>query len=145
MTRVNLSELLKRREVEKVDADKTTAERLRRVAEDNVKAAEDNIEMRHFDVALSLAYNTMLNAGRALMAAKEYRSYADAHHKAIVDFCAATISEQADLVHYFNNYRTRRHSIVYGDVESDSVGENEAKNAVKRAKEFLEIIKNKSK
>jgi len=140
---MNLSELLKRREVEKVDEDKATAERLLRVAEDNVRAAEDNIGIRHFDVALSLAYHAMLNAGRALMAAKGYRPYADAHHKAVVDFCAAMLSEQADLVHHFNNYRTRRHDIVYGEVESGSVGENEACNAVKRAEEFLETIRRK--
>lgn len=143
---MNLSELLKRREVEKVDSDLETAARLLKIAENNVKAAEDNANIGHYDVALSLAYNAMLNAGRALMAFKGYRASSDSHHKAVVDFCSAMLApECAEMMNRFNNYRTRRHDIVYGDVESDSVGESEARNAVKLAKEFLGIIGNKIK
>ncbi len=109
-----------------------------------MKAAEDNVGIGHCDVALSLAYNAMLNAGRALMAAKGYRAYSESHHKAVVNFCAAMLPpEFSELMNRFNNYRTRRHDIVYGDVETDSVGESEARNAVKLAKEFLGIITNK--
>ena len=141
---MNLSDLLKKREVEKVDSDQKTAEKLLAVARGNIKAAEDNIVMKHGDVALSLAYHSMLNAGRALMAAKGYRAFSEFHHRATVDFCAAMLgAENGELVERFNRYRTRRHDIVYGDVESDSVGENEAKNAVQKAKEFIEIVKAK--
>ncbi len=141
---MNLSELLGKHEIEQVKPDAETAKRLLRVSEGSIAAAEDNIKMGHCDVALSLAYNTMLNCGRALMAAKGYRPSSETHHKAVVEFCAAVLPSNAlQLVSLFNRYRIRRHDIVYGDVEGGSVGENEAKTAIGKAKEFLEIIRKK--
>jgi len=139
---VGLGELLKRREIEKVDVDRGTAEKLLRVSQDAVAAAEDNLKMKHNDVALSLAYNAMLNAGRALMSAKGYRPYAEAHHKAVVGFCSAVLpSGSAELVALFNRYRIRRHDIVYGEIEGSSVGESEAVAAIGKAKEFVGLIR----
>ncbi|MFQ5406195.1 MAG: HEPN domain-containing protein [Candidatus Micrarchaeia archaeon] len=144
--KLNLSDLLRKREIEKVEPDRVLAEKLLRVASENVKAAEDNIKINHKDVALTLAYNSMLNASRALMAFKGYRAFSEFHHKASVDFCNATLGAQhSELLSRFNRYRNRRHDIMYGEIETGSVGENEAKNAVKNAKQFLEIIKNKTK
>lgn len=141
---MNLSELLKKGEVRKIEPDGKTAEKLLKASADSVKAAEDNIKINHCDVALSLAYNAMLNAGRALMAAKGYRPDSETHHKTVVNFCAAVLpSESSQLTSLFNRYRVRRHDIVYGEVSGDSVGENEAKTAVTKAKEFLELVKTK--
>jgi len=74
------------------------------------------------------------------MAYKGYRTYAEAHHLAVVQFCAAVLpKESSTLISTFNRYRVRRHDVVYG--ESDSVGENEAKRAVENAKNFVSAIK----
>ena len=113
---MDLSELLRKREIEKVDPDKKTAEKLLKVSQDSIIAAEDNVKMNHNDVALSLAYNAMPNAGRALMAAKGYRAYSETHHKNVVGFCSVVLpSESSQLVALFNRYRVRRHEIVYND------------------------------
>ncbi len=142
--KMNLSEILKRREIEKVDPDGTTAKRLLKVSEDAILAAEDNLKMNHSDVALSLAYNAMLNAGRALMTVKGYRAYSETHHKAVVGFCSASLpSSSSQLVALFNRYRVRRHDIVYGEIEGGSVGESEAKGAIEKAKEFVHLIKSR--
>lgn len=139
-----MSEMLKKREIQKVGPDLEVANKLVRVSEDAIKAAEDNIKMNHNDVALSLAYNSMLNAGRALMAAKGYRAYSETHHKTTVNFCSVVLpAESSDLVNIFNRFRIRRHDIVYGEVESGSVGESEAHRAAEKAKEFLGLIKSK--
>ncbi len=134
---MNLSEMLKMREIQKVDPDRNTAEKLLKVSRDALKAAEDNLKMKHSDVALTLAYNAMLNAGRALMAAKGYRSNSETHHKTVVSFCAAVLpADSSQLVILFNRYRIRRHDIVYGDVEGGSVGESEAATAIRKAGEL---------
>ena len=141
--KVSLSELLKRREIERVEPDAGASERLLRASEAAILAAQDNLGMGHGDVALSLAYGSMLNAGRALMAAKGYRPSSDMHHKAVVNFCAAMLPQSSELVSVFNRYRTRRHDIVYGEIELGSVGEGEAGSAIANAKAFLELVKGK--
>ena len=141
---MGLSEMLKRREIEKVDPDAKIAEKLLKVSQDAIAAAEDNWKMKHNDVALSLAYNAMLNAGRALMTAKGYRARSEAYHKSVVEFCAAFLPPDCgQLVAVFNRYRIRRHDIVYGEIESGSVGDGEALAAIGRAKEFWAIVKGK--
>lgn len=138
--------MLKKRELQKTEPDEKMAEKLLRVSEDAIKAAEDNSKMKHFDVALTLAYNAMLNAGRALMTAKGYRAFVENQHKTVVNFCAAILPiDSSQLVSLFNRYRMRRHDIVYGDVESGSVGESEALTAITKAKELITLIKTKMK
>ncbi len=122
-----MSELLNRREIQLVERDAKVAGKLLRVSQDAITAAEDNLKMKHNDVALSLAYNAMLNAGRALMAAEGYRPSSETHHKSVVEFCAATLSsDSSQLVSLFNRYRIRRHDIVL-----DKLPEN--KNPIRTA------------
>jgi uncharacterized protein (UPF0332 family) len=126
--------------IEKIDVDRTRAAELLKNAERDLNAAEDNIKTGHPEWALAIAYNAMLSAGMALMAYKGYRTYAEAHHLAVVQFCTAVLpKESSTLISTFNRYRVRRHDVVYG--ESDSVGENEAKRAVENAKNFVSAIK----
>ena len=139
---MNLSELLKKGLVRKVEPDKTRAKELLSVAERNIKAAVDNLKTENFDWAFAISYNSMLSAGRALMAYKGYAPSSDSHHFAVVQFCASSFpAESSGLVSTFNRYRVRRHDIVYG--ETESVGRTEAENAIGNAKDFLEKIKAK--
>lgn len=141
---MSLSDMLKKREIQKVEPDKKTAEKLLKVSHDAIMAAADNLKMKHYDVALTLAYNAMLNAGRALMTAKGYRAYSETHHKNVVGFCAAVLpAESSQLVGLFNRYRMRRHDIIYGEIEGGSVGEIEAAGAIGKANEFLGLITQK--
>lgn len=141
---MSLSELLKKREITKVEPDPNSAARLFNAANSAIAAAKDNVKMRHNDVALSLAYHAMLNAGRALMASKGYRAFSETHHKTTVAFCAAVLPQQgAQLVVLFNRYRVRRHDIVYGEIEEGSVGDSEAQTAITKAEEFLALVKTK--
>jgi len=101
-----------------------------------MKAASDNLKGGNNDWALAIAYNAMLSGGRALMIAKGYAPSAEAHHLAVVQFCAAVFPADATpLVSTFNRYRVRRHDVVYG--EAGSVGKDEAAHAVRTAQEFL--------
>ena len=91
-----------------------------------------------------MAYNSMLNAGRALMAAQGYRANSETHHKTVVKFCAELLGAAHSLLgNFFERSRTRRHDVMYGDVEPGSIGETEARNAISKAKEFLSVVKSK--
>lgn len=137
---VNLRELLDKRVVLQAEPDAKSADSLIKTALGNIKAAEDNLKMGHADWALAIAYNAMLTAGRALMAAKGYRPSSDSHHVAVVQFCAALLpADASELVSAFNRYRVRRHDVVYG--EPQSVGDDEAKRAIANATKFVEKIK----
>ncbi len=137
---MNLAELLRAGEIRKVEPDMDFAIRLLNSAQEGIKAAEDNVMMKHCEVAFSVAYNSMLNAGRALMFAKGYRASSETHHKSVVNFCAAFLPEDSQvLVNFFNKSRVRRHDIVYGEIESGSIAESEAKTAIAKAKNFLAL------
>lgn len=137
-----MSELLKKSLIKQVEPDENTAIELLEKAGRDVSAAEDNLKIGRLDWALAIAYNAMLTAGRALMAKKGYRPYSESHHLAVVQFCAAMMpSDSSGLVVSFNRYRVRRHDVVYG--EGESVGEEEARKAISRAKEFVGKITEK--
>ncbi len=139
---MDLERLLRERLIEKVTADKAMALSLLEAAAKDLKTAEDNVGIGHFEWGLAIAYNGMLNAGRALMAAKGYRAFSESHHLAVVQFCAAVLPEDASgLVSTFNRLRMRRHDVVYGEIAKDSVGEEEAKRALQKAKLFIEEIR----
>lgn len=141
---MSLAELLKKSLVEKIDADEGLSKELLENAKRDLITAEDNLKMEHADWALAIAYNSMLSAGRSLMAQKGYRPVSDAHHLAVVQFCAAVLpKESSGLVSAFNRYRVRRHDVVYG--EAESVGPDEARRAVDNARKFVESIEKISK
>jgi len=138
---MNLSELEKKGEIQKIDKDQKTAEELIKSAEKDITAAIDILKSKHYDWALAIAYTGMLNAGRALMFAKGYRTRSDSHHLTVVRFCAAILpSESSSLISLFNRYRIRRNDIIYGEAE-DSVSESESKRVINNAKKFIKEIK----
>ncbi|MEM4194902.1 MAG: HEPN domain-containing protein [Candidatus Anstonellales archaeon] len=127
--------------IERVEKDQNTAKSLIRTAEEHLNAAFDNIKIKHYDWAVAIAYSAMLNAGRALMAARGYRPESESHHLAVVRFCSEILGKETEqLVILFNRYRVRRHDIVYGEKEK-SVSESEAMRSVENAKKFVEEIK----
>jgi uncharacterized protein (UPF0332 family) len=141
---MSLSELLKKVIVRKTEPDKGLCAKLLALSRSDIKAAEDSLASGNFGWALAIAYHSMLSAGRALMASMGYRPSFDAHHLAVVRFCAEVFPvESAQLASTFNRYRVRRHDAVYG--EAESVGQGEAKNAIKNARLFLQKVEEQAK
>lgn len=136
---MNLEELLKKRLVERVEKDAGLAVDLMKASLHDLQASEDNLKINHPDWALAIAYNAMLSSGRALMAAKGFRATSEAHHLAVVQFCAAVLPvDSSYLVNTFNRYRVRRHGVMYG--EAGFVGEDEAGKAIGNARKFVAKI-----
>lgn len=91
------------------------------------------------DWAFSIAYNAILQAGRALMFSKGYRPHGKTQHVSVIRFIEAALGEEAtSLIIAFDHMRRKRHRAVYDTV--GSVSSTEAGNAIKRAGEFIKDI-----
>jgi uncharacterized protein (UPF0332 family) len=88
------------------------------------------------DWAFTVAYNAMLQAGRALMFSRGYRPEGANPHIPVVRFCEEFLSPEDSL--WFDRMRRKRHQSVYDS--SGSVSEREAHSAVKKAEEIVRTI-----
>ncbi|NCN64684.1 MAG: hypothetical protein GW779_03715 [Candidatus Altiarchaeum hamiconexum] len=82
----------------------------------------------------------MLQAGRALMFSRVYRPKGEYKHLAVVEFVRSKFSDEFadEMLFIFNKTRRKRHIVVYEKV--DIVSEEEAKNTIKWAEEFIEKV-----
>jgi uncharacterized protein (UPF0332 family) len=106
------------------------------------KKAEDAMALAHRDVrtsetilptdrdwAYTIAYNAVLQAGRALMFSKGYRPDGANQHIAVVRFAELFLEKNDALI--FDRMRRKRHSTVYDT--AGCISESEAEFAVKEA------------
>jgi len=137
---VNLEELLDEGLVEKFEGTPELVEQSMQSAEKDLKTAKDVFGTGNFDWAYVIAYNSMLQAGRAFMFQSGYRPKGENKHISVVKFASAEMPMKAiPLVNLFNKMRERRHKVVY-EVR-DTVSESEADSAIKKAEEFISIVK----
>ena len=98
--------------------------------------AEDN------DWAFSIAYNAILQAGRALMFSKGYRPRGMEQHKTVLRFIEKTLGEQyQEKVRFIDTMRVNRHRVMYD--EPELISKSEAQYAVKIAREFVDLVKDR--
>lgn len=96
------------------------------------------------DWAFSIAYNALLQAGRALMFSLGFRPVGKAQHISVIRFVEAAVGEDVSgLVVAFDRMRRKRHRVVYDTAGSVSL--LEAENAIGRGENFLEIVKTRLK
>lgn len=138
--RTSLEELLKSRVVRRTRPDHSSALNSVTRSSRDIDTAKTLIANRKFDWSLAVSYNAMLAAGRALMFDKGYRPSSTEGHVAVVSFLQATLASEAGerMIMVMNRMRKKRHRIVYE--EMDIVSEDEAKQMVKWAEEFVEMI-----
>ena len=92
--------------------------------------------------ALTIAYHSMIRAGRALMYSKGYLPTTSQTHKTIVEFTKLVLGgEYHDLLAKFNRLRRRRHSFIYDS--ENHVNHEEALSALETAKKLIAEIKAK--
>ncbi len=92
------------------------------------------------DWGFTVAYNAVLQAGRAFMFANGYRPASAEGHKNTFAFLAATLGpEHADLVSYFDRMRNKRNQAVYG--MAGRIAETEARHLLSEATDFVRLIK----
>ncbi len=141
MLKVNLSDLLKENKLKKINRDLLQAKECLNAATHDLATAEKLVGEDN-DWALVIAYNAMLQSARALMFAEGFTTVGEAHHKIVVDYAEVKLgSKFREKIDLFDSLRKKRNQAVYE--KRGFVTEFEAKHAIKTAKEFVEIVKQK--
>ena len=91
------------------------------------------------DWAYSIAYNSILQAGRALMFFDGYRPRGSDQHATVVEFVQERLGDPyAAQVRLFDQMRRKRHRVIYET--AGLVSKMEAEQAVAFAQTFVEQI-----
>ena len=138
---MNYSKLLDKRLIRVYRGSKAQAGRCLQLARRDIKMSR-RIVAEDWDWAFSIAYNAILQAGRALMFYKGYRpTSGEGSHAVVVQFAEMTLGKDFENeVNLFNKMRKKRHEVMY-DI-AGIISESEARQALKFADEFVGIVEN---
>ncbi|GBE17854.1 HEPN domain protein [archaeon BMS3Abin16] len=140
---MSIKDLEKEGLIRRLPIDKIKVKDSFRLAERDIKTSRGLIK-EDPDWAFSIAYNAILQAGRALMFSHGYRPVGKAQHVSVIRFVETSLShEVSKAVTTFDMMRRKRHRAVYDT--AGSISTLEAKNAITRAEELLEKIRTKLK
>ena len=92
---------------------------------------------RDRDWTYTIAYNSALSAGRALMFSKGFRPDGAHQHIAVVRFASSCLDGQDAIA--FERMRRKRHSAVYDT--AGTISEAEAESAIRMAEKILGTIR----
>jgi uncharacterized protein (UPF0332 family) len=126
---------------EKIKSTKELVENSLNLSKRDLKTAEAMFNANDFDWSFSVSYNAMLQAGRALMFSRGLRPAGEYKHISVIEFIKKEFSKDfaEKIIYLFNKIRKKRHIAVYEQV--NSISKEEAKNALKTAKEFFKKTK----
>lgn len=126
---------------EKIPKDENLVNNALQLAERDLKTADDVYNKKDYDWAFSIAYNAMLQAGRALMFSEGYRPKGEYKHVSVIEFVKKKFGDEfaEKILFMFNKIRKKRHIAVYEQV--NIISEDEAKNALDTAKQFVDKVK----
>jgi len=138
---MSLERLAKDRMIARVSSNTQQVNEVLKVGERDLNAAKDNLREGNYDWALAIAYNSMLQASRALMLSRGYRPIGEYKHVAIVEFIKVEFSNEVsrNLAFAFNKIRRKRHRVVYE--QAGITTEREASEVVELAEKFVSRIK----
>jgi uncharacterized protein (UPF0332 family) len=95
-----------------------------------------------WDWSFAIAYNAVLQASRAYMFAQGFRPASSESHKNTFAFMHLALGrEYATLMTYFDRMRAKRNRAIY-DL-AGTITETEARNMLKKADEFVRMIRDK--
>lgn len=137
---MNYSELQNSGLIHPYHGSKKQVQKRLQLAERDIKTSQ-KIVAEDWDWAFSIAYNALLQAGRALMFYKGYRpTSGEGAHLAVVQFAEVTFGKTFENeMSLFNKMRQKRHKVIY-DV-AGIISQHEARQALKFARKFVGIIK----
>lgn len=122
-------------------APKDQIEKELKLAFRDLRVARKNIQ-EDCDWAFAIAYNAILQAGRALMLYEGYRPRGVGQHKTVLTFIEISMgSDFKERARFLDKMRYKRHQVIYD--EPELITEAEAKHAVKIAQEFVDLVKTK--
>ena len=136
---MSLKRLLDEGKIEKIEISSRLIRNALSLAERDIKAAKDNLNSQNYDWALSIAYNAMLQASRALMFSQGYRPKSEGGHVSAIEFVKLKFEQFKDEIPKLDRLRRKRHLVLYE--QSEVVSEEEAKKAIDSAEKFVEKVK----
>jgi uncharacterized protein (UPF0332 family) len=135
-----LEEYIKKELIRKERIGFDQIEKTLRRAEKDIKASERNLQIDE-GFAYEMAYTAMLHAARAFLFVKGYRPTSNYQHRTVVNFVSHFLGDKYKiLMQKFDRMRKTRNIFIYEPWKSN-ISEDDAKNALKTAAGFIEIIK----
>jgi uncharacterized protein (UPF0332 family) len=134
---MSLEKLLRDRLIRKIRVDKSLVRKSFLIAKRDLDTSKKVFKGESYGWSLAIAYNSMLQAGRALMFLNGFKPTGQYQHVAVIKFVHTVFGREITdrMIDIFNRLREKRHLAIYEEV--DIVSEEEAKNAIKWADEFL--------
>jgi len=140
---MSIEELIKGGSIHPIDATQEEVDRAVEIARRDLPLAERLVGQSP-DWCFSIAYNSVLQACRAYMFHLGYRPAGAGAHKATFQFMQLVVDEPfRKSVAYFDRVRRKRHRTIYDEV--GLITEKEAKELLRRAREFLSYVESKLK
>ncbi len=140
---MSVDELIKEGSIYPFKATHGEIERAMEIARRDLSLAE-RLVAENMDWCFSIAYNAVFQACRAYMFHLGYRPASSEANKATFRFMQIVIEEPfKKSISYFDQARKKRHLTLYDDARV--INEKEAKELLKRAREFLEYTESKLK
>jgi uncharacterized protein (UPF0332 family) len=139
---MSLEDMLKERLIARIRADKDLAIKTFQIAKRDLEVAKKVLEEESYSWSFAIAYNSMLQAGRALMFSRGFKPAGEHKHVSVVRFLHEVFgNEMTDrMITIFDRMRRKRNSMVYD--EPDAISEQEARNAIAWAEEFAGKVEN---
>ncbi|PKO08879.1 MAG: hypothetical protein CVU40_12835 [Chloroflexi bacterium HGW-Chloroflexi-2] len=130
--------LIKANRIKAIQSNRNDINQLLQLAKRDLSAAKRNLEESP-DWAYSIAYNSILQSGRALMFNDGYRPRGGDQHATVVEFIEERLGKDySDQVQLFDQMRRKRHKIIYEI--AGLISKKEAEQAVNFAQKFVEEI-----
>lgn len=135
-----MEELLGSRVIRRAKPNHTLAVTSLRRARRDIDTAKALLETERYDWSLAIAYNAMLQAGRALMFERGYRPSSTEGHVAVVKFLRVSFGKEVSgkMIMLLNGMRKKRHRVVYE--EMDIVSKSEAEQALRWTEDFVNRV-----
>ena len=130
--------LIKTNRIKQHQASQKEINQLLQLAKRDLMTATRNLEDAP-DWAYSIAYNSILQAGRALMFHEGFRPRGGEQHATVVEFVEERLGDAyISQVRLFDQMRRKRHRVIYET--AGLVSKREAEQATAFAKDFVESI-----
>jgi uncharacterized protein (UPF0332 family) len=105
------------------------------IAERFLEKARGNLKIDYFDVAFSLAYQSMFHSARALLFRKNFK---ERSHSALISALKELYTNEpriTDILETMDGYRMTRHAVQYSGL---GCSKEDAQEAIKDAEKFIE-------
>ena len=137
---MNVDECLTKGLLKKDEKDSGKAANSIRTAERKLRIAEREFEAKIFESVVVSAYTAMFHAARALLYKDGFK---ERSHYALCVYVGEKYDGKLEkrFIHELESLRTERHELMYGIEEEFEVKENEAKNTIEVAGEFVRAVK----